>query len=130
MINAFKIVFLGAMLALHATSVSGSAIPENVSTAIQASFDEAVEQVRAFPKEDHLPESEKKVTLENRLKMYALFKQATEGDCPEETPENNPTAILKHEAWIKEMGLTKPQAMMTYILTFADIKKAVLGTQN
>lgn len=51
------------------------------------------------------------------LKLYALYKQATEGDNQEEGPSNmfDFVAKFKHEAWAKLKGLTKDTAMQQYI---------------
>ncbi|MBX9781413.1 MAG: acyl-CoA-binding protein [Chitinophagaceae bacterium] len=51
------------------------------------------------------------------LKLYALFKQATEGDNTGTGPENafDFVAKFKHEAWAKLAGTTKEAAMQDYI---------------
>lgn len=51
------------------------------------------------------------------LKLYALFKQATEGDNTGAGPENafDFVAKFKHEAWAKLAGTTKEAAMRDYI---------------
>ncbi len=51
------------------------------------------------------------------LKLYALFKQATEGDNTGSGPENafDFVAKFKHEAWAKLAGTTKEAAMQDYI---------------
>ncbi|MBR2649132.1 MAG: acyl-CoA-binding protein [Sediminibacterium sp.] len=54
---------------------------------------------------------------ETLLKLYALFKQATEGDNTGSGPENafDFVAKFKHEAWSKLAGTTKEAAMQDYI---------------
>lgn len=54
---------------------------------------------------------------ETLLKLYSLYKQATEGDNTEAAPENmfDFVAKFKHEAWGKLKGLTKDDAMQQYI---------------
>jgi diazepam-binding inhibitor (GABA receptor modulating acyl-CoA-binding protein) len=54
---------------------------------------------------------------ETLLKLYSLFKQATEGDNHESGPANafDFVAKFKHEAWAKLNGLTKEDAMQQYI---------------
>lgn len=54
---------------------------------------------------------------ETLLKLYSLFKQATEGDASTEGPANSFdfVAKFKHEAWQKIKGLTKEEAMQQYI---------------
>lgn len=59
------------------------------------------------------------------LKLYALYKQATEGDNKEEGPSNmfDFVAKFKHEAWAKLQGVTKDDAMQQYI----DLVKQLKG---
>ncbi|MDE3251714.1 MAG: acyl-CoA-binding protein [Bacteroidota bacterium] len=51
------------------------------------------------------------------LKLYALYKQATEGDNTNSGPSNafDFVAKFKHEAWEKLKGLDKAGAMQQYI---------------
>jgi diazepam-binding inhibitor (GABA receptor modulating acyl-CoA-binding protein) len=58
------------------------------------------------------------------LKLYALYKQATEGDNKEEGPSNmfDFVAKFKHEAWAKLQGLTKDTAMQQYIDLVKELK--------
>jgi len=46
---------------------------------------------------------------ETLLKLYSLFKQASEGDTQEEGPSNpfDFVAKFKHEAWAKLKGISK-----------------------
>lgn len=53
---------------------------------------------------------------EELLDLYALFKQATEGDNNEERPDGfDFKAIAKHDAWASKKGKTKDQAMESYV---------------
>lgn len=54
---------------------------------------------------------------ETLLKLYSLYKQATEGDNTGTAPENmfDFVAKFKHEAWEKLKGLSKEDAMQQYI---------------
>ncbi|WP_439506590.1 acyl-CoA-binding protein [Sediminibacterium sp.] len=58
------------------------------------------------------------------LKLYALYKQATEGDNKEEGPSNmfDFVAKFKHEAWVKLQGLAKESAMQQYIDLVKELK--------
>lgn len=58
------------------------------------------------------------------LKMYSLFKQATEGDNNESGPANafDFVAKFKHEAWAKLKGITKEEAMQQYINLVTQLK--------
>ncbi len=51
------------------------------------------------------------------LKLYALYKQATEGDNTGEGPANmfDFVAKFKHEAWAKLAGTSKETAMQEYV---------------
>ena len=51
------------------------------------------------------------------LKLYALYKQATEGDNTGEGPANvfDFVAKFKHEAWAKLAGVSKDDAMQQYV---------------
>lgn len=63
---------------------------------------------------------------ETLLKLYSLYKQATEGDNNEAAPENmfDFVAKFKHEAWAKLKGLTKEDAMQQYIDLVTTLKGA------
>lgn len=51
------------------------------------------------------------------LKIYSLYKQATEGDAPDDGPSNpfDFIAKAKHNAWSDLGGLTTDAAMQQYI---------------
>lgn len=58
----------------------------------------------------------KRPTNEELLELYALYKQATEGDVSGERPGGfDFKAIAKHDAWEELKGKTKEQAMQEYI---------------
>ncbi len=58
----------------------------------------------------------KRPSNEELLDLYALFKQATDGDINEERPGGfDFKAIAKHDAWAGKKGLTKDQAMKSYV---------------
>lgn len=71
-------------------------------------FSEAVAQSKTLPEK---PDNE---TL---LKLYSLYKQATEGDAPEEKSYGmfDFVAKAKHEAWHKHKGTSKADAEARYI---------------
>lgn len=53
---------------------------------------------------------------EELLDLYALFKQATEGDVSGERPGGfDFKAIAKFDAWASKKGITKDQAMQDYV---------------
>ncbi|SKC83092.1 acyl-CoA-binding protein [Ohtaekwangia koreensis] len=54
---------------------------------------------------------------EELLSLYALYKQATEGDASGERPGGfDFKAIAKHDAWEELKGKSKELAMQEYIL--------------
>ncbi|HMG11512.1 MAG TPA: acyl-CoA-binding protein [Mucilaginibacter sp.] len=71
-------------------------------------FENAVAQSKQLPSR---PDNE------NLLRLYSLYKQATEGDL---TPENPPgifdfVARAKYDAWLKLKGTPADHAMQAYI---------------
>jgi diazepam-binding inhibitor (GABA receptor modulator, acyl-CoA-binding protein) len=58
----------------------------------------------------------KRPSNEELLDLYALYKQATEGDNMETRPGGfDFKAIAKHDAWEEKKSLTKEQAMEKYV---------------
>ncbi len=58
------------------------------------------------------------------LKLYSLYKQATEGDVSGDGPANvfDFVAKFKYEAWAKLKGLSKEAAMQQYIDLVTQLK--------
>lgn len=58
----------------------------------------------------------KRPSNEELLQLYALYKQATEGDVTGERPGGfDFKAIAKYDAWAEIKGKSKDQAMTDYI---------------
>jgi acyl-CoA-binding protein len=59
------------------------------------------------------------------LKLYSLYKQATEGDAPDEGPSNPFDFVgkAKYNAWEAIKGLTADDAMNQYVATVESLKK-------
>lgn len=58
----------------------------------------------------------KRPSNEELLQLYALFKQATEGDVSGERPGGfDFKAIAKYDAWAEIKGKSKEQAMNEYV---------------
>ncbi len=58
------------------------------------------------------------------LQLYSLYKQATDGDAPDDGP-SNPFDIVgkaKHNAWSALKGKTSEAAMQEYIELFEQLK--------
>jgi len=82
---------------------------------LQQEFDRAVEESKIL---------KQRPSNEALLQLYALFKQATEGDIAGERPGGfDFKAIAKHDAWADLKGKTKDQATQEYIDLVAELKK-------
>ena len=59
------------------------------------------------------------------LNIYSLYKQATEGDAPDEGPSNpfDFVGIAKHNAWLKLKGTSTDDAMTKYVAVIEGLKK-------
>lgn len=69
-----------------------------------------------------LPERPDKDTL---LKLYSLYKQATEGDNTKEAPGwTDFVGRAKYDAWAKLKGKTQEQAMQEYV-NLVEVLKAM-----
>lgn len=70
-------------------------------------FEEAVMKSRSLPNQSN----------ENLLKLYGLYKQATEGDVNIEKPGNffDIAGMAKFNAWEELKGLSKENAMQQYV---------------
>lgn len=81
----------------------------------QQQFDAAVERSKTFTK---------RPTNEELLRLYGLFKQATEGDATGDRPGGfDFKAIAKFDAWEELKGKTKEQAMTEYVNLVNDLHK-------
>lgn len=60
------------------------------------------------------------------LRLYSLYKQATEGDAPAESGAGmfDIVAKAKHSAWAGQRGKTKEAAMEEYIQVYEALKAA------
>lgn len=77
-------------------------------TDLNSAFEEAVKASKQLPSK---PDNE---TL---LRLYSLYKQATEGDINTENPPGmfDFVAKAKYDAWLKQKGVTANDAMQQYI---------------
>ena len=74
---------------------------------LQSQFEIAAQEVQELPSR---PDND---TL---LKLYALYKQATQGDVTGKRPGfTNPVGRAKYDAWGKMRGTSKEEAMRAYI---------------
>ena len=74
---------------------------------LQQEFESAVSNSKQLPDQSN----------ENLLKLYSLYKQATEGDVNIEKPTNmfDFKGIAKYNAWEELKGINKEDAMKKYI---------------
>ncbi len=80
---------------------------------MQEEFEKAVAQSK---------ELTKRPSNEELLLLYALFKQATEGDVSGERPGGfDFKAIAKFDSWTEVKGKTKEDAMKEYISLVANL---------
>lgn len=80
----------------------------------QAAFDKAVAESK------QLPEKPDNMTL---LKIYALYKQATEGDVEGKRPGfSDMVGRAKYDAWAAVTGKSKDEAMQEYIDLIESLK--------
>ncbi|QPG75628.1 hypothetical protein FOA43_002985 [Brettanomyces nanus] len=86
----------------------------------------AIQTLSTWSQNDSLP----KPPLTNRVKLYALYKQATEGDqgrSAHPPPPEDETSRRKWIAWKKEEGLTKTEAKKRYVACLIDTMKTYAG---
>ena len=55
------------------------------------------------------------LTDENKLQLYGLYKQATEGDAPSKCTSINPVARAKWNAWNQARGFSSDVAKDAYV---------------
>jgi diazepam-binding inhibitor (GABA receptor modulator, acyl-CoA-binding protein) len=75
---------------------------------LQQQFEEAVAESKLLPE---------KPSNETLLKLYALYKQSTEGDVHTDPPANPFDFVgkAKYEAWTEMKGKPKETAMKEYV---------------
>jgi diazepam-binding inhibitor (GABA receptor modulating acyl-CoA-binding protein) len=66
----------------------------------------------------------KRPSNEELLEIYALFKQATDGDVAGDRPGGfDFKAIAKYDAWASKKGLAREKAMQEYVDLVARLEK-------
>ena len=82
-----------------------------MSSELKQQFDDAVAQVRNAPSDGDF-----KPSTDFKLKMYALFRQATDGDVSGKRPGMlDPIGRFKYDAWAKLKGTSQDDAMQQYV---------------
>ncbi len=83
---------------------------------LQQQFDDAVNYIQNA-------EGDFKPSNEMKLEFYALFKQATQGDVSGSKPGMlDIVGRAKYASWEKLKGMSKDDAMKTYVAKLADLK--------
>ena len=86
---------------------------------LKAQFEAAVEQVRNAPADGAF-----KPDNDYKLKMYALFRQATDGDVSGKRPGMlDVIGRFKYDAWTRLKGTSKVDAMKRYIAEVEAVQK-------
>lgn len=86
---------------------------------LQQQFETAVEQVRNAPSDGDF-----KPSNEFKLKMYALYRQATDGDVSGKRPGMlDPIGRFKYDAWAKLQGMDAETAMQQYVDAVAEVEQ-------
>ena len=80
-------------------------------------------------KEDFEKASKDVMTLKSKpsndklLALYALYKQATEGDVTGKRPSfTNPVGRAKHDAWAEQQGLSHDEARDEYVVLVRSLR--------
>jgi acyl-CoA-binding protein len=85
-----------------------------MSTALQAAFQHASRDVQNL---------EERPNIENLLKLYALYKQASEGDVQGERPGMmDIKGRAKFDAWAGLQGMSAEEAMQGYVDLVGSLK--------
>ena len=78
---------------------------------LKQQFDDCVDKVRNAP-----PDGNFKPSNEFKLKMYGLFRQASDGDVSGKRPGMlDPVGRFKYDAWAKCKGMSAEDAMQAYV---------------
>ncbi len=85
--------------------------------ALQDSFQSAIGRSKQLTK---------RPSNEDLLNLYALFKQATDGEVTGDRPGGfDFKAIAKFDAWTSKKGLLQDQAMQEYIVLIDRLEKEI-----
>ena len=93
--------------------------PAAAGNDIRQRFEQAVEKVRTAPADGPF-----KPSNELKLKMYALYRQATDGDVRGKRPGMlDVVARYKYDAWAMAKGLSAEDAMRKYLEEVAKVER-------
>ncbi len=95
------------------------ATPATSGGDLKQRFEQAVEKVRTAPEDGPF-----KPSNELKLKMYALYRQASDGDVQGKRPGMlDVVARYKYDAWAMAKGLSAEEAMRKYIEEVAKVEQ-------
>ncbi|MGO9770695.1 MAG: acyl-CoA-binding protein [Roseiarcus sp.] len=78
---------------------------------LEQRFDEVVAKIRSLPSDGPAQPSN-----ELKLELYGLFRQARDGDAPDDGPSAfDFVGRFKHDAWLGNKGMAKDEAMRQYV---------------
>jgi diazepam-binding inhibitor (GABA receptor modulator, acyl-CoA-binding protein) len=105
---------INACVAAVTSRPDRSTLTESSMATLKSRFDSAVAESKS------LPERPDNMTL---LRIYALYKQATEGDASGERPGMTDfKGRAKFDAWTMLKGMTKDAAMQAYVDLIEELK--------
>ena len=116
----------GALIATVPTAMPASAVPSAPKKEeamprddLKQRFEQAVEKVRTAPEDGPF-----KPSNELKLKMYALYRQAIDGDVQGKRPGMlDIVARYKYDAWTMAKGLSAEDAMRKYLEEVAKVEQ-------
>ncbi len=90
-----------------------------MTDSLQKRFQAAVEKVRTAPADGAF-----KPDTDYKLRMYALFRQATDGDASGKRPGMlDVVGRFKYDAWAKLKGISSDDAMRRYIAEVESVEQ-------
>ena len=102
-----------------APAAATAAAPPAAGVSLAEQFAAAVEKVRAAPADGPL-----KPSNEMKLKMYALFRQAQDGDVQGKRPGlMDVVGRFKYDAWTALKGMSRDDAMRQYVAEIENLEK-------
>lgn len=89
---------------------------EDSDSVVKSEFDDASERVKKLP--DQTPQV--------LLKLYGLYKQATQGDITGKRPSRlDFRGRAKYDAWTSRKGLSNEEAMKAYVELVKKLEESV-----
>lgn len=110
---------VSALMPDAAAAPAAAVMPADDPGALNDKFEKAVERVRTAPGDGPL-----KPSNELKLKMYGLYRQATDGDAAGKRPGiADPVGRFKYDAWAANTGMAREAAMRAYIAEIENMER-------